>query len=468
MHWALISVSILASIFSGISFLGAPAETFANNLMYVWVVVGLWIATPIATTYFLPFFFKKNLYTAYEYLELRFSPRLRRLASAAFIFRGTLWIALAIYAPSLVVSEMMGISLWISILVTGLATLLYTTIGGMRAVIYTDVIQLCVFVAVLLLIVAIAIGNVPGGVSGIWKIAEAGGRTEFLDFTFSMEKRMTFWSALFGGFVISLSNLVTDQVSVQRYLSASSLSDSRRALWGKLVLSLPLIVAIYFSGLVFYAFYQTHPELLSTLSSPDRVLPHFVSKQLMAPLPGLLIAAILAATMSTVSAGVNSLTTAMIMDFVYIDNDRAPDASDTSRVKVARRWTLVFGSLTMLLALVVGRLGSLVEASNKIAGFLGGPMLGIFVLGICTKRSNAAGALTGAICGFFAVAAVGMFTSVSFMWYAAVGFLTTILVGYIISLLLPPPDAAKRSYSWAGSAESPTSVTRDRELTEKI
>ncbi len=452
MHWSLIAISILAALFSGISFLGAPAEIYGNNLVYLWGIVALWVATPITATIFIPFFFKKNLFTAYEYLEHRFSLRLRRITSAAFIFRGSLWLALAVYAPSLVISEMIGLPLWVSIVLAGAATLFYTTIGGMRAVIYTDVMQFTVFVVAMLIIMVVAIKSVPGGLAGVWEVAEAGGRTQFFDFTPSLNKRMTFWGAFFGGCIISLSGLITDQVSVQRYLTASSVKEARRALWGKLALSLPLLGMFYFAGLVLYSFYQTHPEMLATLSSADRVLPHFVSHRLSAPLPGLLVAAILAATMSTVSAGINSLTTATLMDFIYVGPHANEDeASERNRVRTARIWTVFFGVTTTLLALVVGRLGSLVEASNKIAGFLGGPMLGIFFLGVCSRRANGAGTLIGAISGFIAVLCVGFLTSVSFMWYACTGFVVTFIVGTLASLVFEAPDEKQQSFSLPGS-----------------
>lgn len=146
MHWVMIAISVMAALFSGISFLGAPSETYSHNLVYLWVIVAYMVATPITTIVFLPFFYRLNFYTAYEYLEHRFDLRMRRLASISFILRVSLWLALALFAPSLVIAEMTGIPLWIAVVFTGLSTLLYTTVGGMRAVIYTDVMQFAVLV----------------------------------------------------------------------------------------------------------------------------------------------------------------------------------------------------------------------------------------------------------------------------------------------------------------------------------
>ncbi|MFV0338410.1 MAG: sodium:solute symporter family transporter [Chthoniobacterales bacterium] len=448
MSWVLISISVLASLVSGISFLGAPAETFTNNLVYLWVILAVWVATPITILVFLPFFFRLNFYTAYEYLEHRFNRSIRRISSAAFIFRGGMWLALAMYAPSLVISELLGFPLWTAIVFTSVLTLIYTTIGGMRAVIYTDVMQFLVMVIGIGIIMFVALQKIPGGLSGAWEIAEAGGRTQFWDLSFSPEKRMTTFGAFFGGLVIALVSLVTDQIAVQRYLTAKSLKESSRALWGKFVISLPLWGIFYFSGLILYAFYQSHPELLKTLTAPDRVVPHFVSTQLSAPFPGLLIAALLAATMSSVSAGVNSLTTATIMDFFYAKNQETSDEkAEKKRVRIAKYLTLGYGITATCLALVIGRLGTLVEASNKISGFFGGPLLGIFVLGVCIPRSNSQGALLGALCGFLAVAAVSYGTEISFMWYALIGFIVTCTVGSLASLCFAPPTEKQKEFT---------------------
>jgi len=448
MHWAMIAISILAALFSGISFLGAPAETYSHNLVYLWVIIAYFVATPITALIFLPFFFRLNFYTAYEYLEHRFDLRLRRLSSASFVFRVCLWLALALYAPSLVISEMLGVPLWISIVITGGSTLLYTTLGGMKAVIYTDVMQFGVLMAGIITILFVAVQKTPGGLEGAWQIAEAGGRTQFLNWSFSPSERMTLWGAFIGGIFINLVGLVTDQVSVQRYLTATSLRESQRALWFKLVLTIPLVGVFYLTGLVLYSFYQTNPEMLAGLTSSDRLLPHFVSRQLQSPMPGLLVAAILAATMSTVSAGINSLTTATLMDFFYTKNkEDGTESEERAKVKFARLWTLGYGVITTLLALLVSRLGTLMEASNKITGFLGGPLLGIFFLGVFSKRANAQGALIGAITGFATVIGVGYFTATSFMWYAAIGCISTYVAGELGSHFFTPPTQSQKSFS---------------------
>ncbi len=453
-HWSLIAISVLAALFSGISFLGAPAETYTHNLIYLWSIAAFFIATPLTTLLFLPFFFRLNFYTAYEYLEHRFDLRLRRLSSAIFTFRVVLWLALAQYAPSLVISEVMGIPLWFSIGITGGCTILYTMVGGMKAVIATDVMQLGVLLVGILVIIWIAVGKVPGGLAGTLEVAQAGGRLQWTDWSLSPTVRMTVWGAFIGGMVNALVQMVTDQVAVQRYLTARSLKESQKALWFKLWLTVPLVGIFYFVGIVLYAFYQSHPAAAATLTQADRLLPHFVINEIASPIPGLLVAAILAATMSTVSAGINSLTTATLIDFLYTHNsgEQTPQ-EEGRRVRVARWWTLFYGVVTALFALVVGRLGSLVEASNKIGGLFGGPLLGIFLLGILSRRANARGALIGAVCGCLSVIVVAFFTSTSFMWYAALGTVVTFAVGQVASRLYPEPSRRQQEFSRPGAKQ---------------
>lgn len=448
MHWAMVSISILAALFSGVSFLGAPAETFNHNLIYLWGILAFFVATPITTLVFLPFFYRLNFYTAYEYLEHRFDLRLRRISSAAFIFRVTLWLGLALFVPSMVISEMTHIPLWMSVVFTGGITIIYTVVGGMKAVIYTDVMQFAVLLVGIFVVLIVALRSTPGGIVGAWEIAGAGGRTQFFNWNLSPVERMTVWGAFVGGIFVNLVALVTDQVSVQRYLTATSLRESQKALWFKLLLSLPLMGVFYYTGIVLYAFYQSHPDMAATIASPDRVLPHFIKGQLGAPLPGLLVAAIVAATMSTVSAGINSLTTATLMDFLYAKNHSAGNvATEISRVRIARYWTLGYGVITTILALGVSKLGTLVEASNKISGLFGGPLLGVFFLGVFSKNANASGTLIASICGFCSVLVVAFLTPLSFMWYAMLGCIVTYGVGELASRAFARPAESQRKFS---------------------
>jgi len=511
-HWIIVAVSVLAALFSGISYLGAPAETYYNDLSYLWVVVSFFIATPITTLVFLPFFRRLNLYTAYEYLERRFDRRLRWLASGLFIVRVTFYLALAVYAPALAIMEITGWPLWLSASLTGLAATLYTTLGGMKAVIWTDSLQFLVLCGGIVLILAFAIAGVPGGLPAAWQFATEKGKTEFIHLELDPTVRVTVWAALLGGACNNLVQMVTDQISVQRYLTAKSLEECQRALWFKLWVTLPLVGMFYLTGTVLFGYYQAYPQqepvlnlkgqvvtrtegeveklglfgasTTGLLGAPsgqgplvaasatfpgstepgaleggrrDRLLPFFVVRNLPSPLPGLLIAAVFGATMAVVSAGVNALATATLKDF---GPGASAQSSEQRQFRLARALTIIFGALATLLSLVVGLLGTLVEATISIMGLFGGPLLGIFFLGVLSRRANGNGALVGATVGAVAGALVAFSKyflprPISFLWIAFASASTTFVVGWVSSLLFPAPSpAAQELVYWKRSEAS--------------
>jgi sodium-coupled monocarboxylate transporter 8/12 len=467
-HWIIVAVSVLAALFSGITYLGAPAESFFFDLTYIWVVASFFIATPITTLVFLPFFRNLNLYTAYEYLEKRFDHRLRWIASGLFITRVSCYLGLAIAAPALAIMEITGWPFWLSALVTGLAATVYTTLGGMKAVIWTDSVQFLVLCGGILLILGYAIAEVPGGLAAAWRLAAEDGKTNFIRLDLDPTVRLTLWGCLLGGACNNLVQMVTDQISVQRYLTAKSLKESQRALWFKLWVTLPLVGLFYLTGTVLYGYYRALPERVPAFEkrelvrklaqvedlSPyhgiknDRILPYFVAQHLPSPLPGLLIAAVFGATIAVVSAGINALATATLIDFRsflgrHLDSER-------HQFRMARWLTILFGVVATLLALVIGRLGTLLEATNKIMGLFGGPLLGVFFLGVLTRRANGPGALAGAIIGG-AVGTLVAFSNdwfgypISFMWIAFSAATVTFAAGWLASLFLAPPVSAAQA-----------------------
>jgi sodium-coupled monocarboxylate transporter 8/12 len=444
MGYMVVGISVLAALFSGISYLATPSEVYSNGIMFFFVALSFFVATPITTIVFLPFFYRSRFFTAYQYLEERFSVPVRLLGSALFIGRVLIWLALAVYAPSLALEQVTGLPLWFSILCTGVLTTIYTTLGGMKAVIWTDVMQFFVLIGGQLLILFIAVAKIPGGFGGVFEIGQARGRFD-IDFSFSLTTRMTFWGAMIGGAVIGLVQMATDQVSVQRYLTATSIQEARRSLWFKLALLLPTLMVFYLTGLVLFAFYQTHgdPVAAGSISKSDQILPYFVVNELPRGLPGLLVAAIFAASMSTVSAGINSLTTTTIVDFYQRLRKSREKVSDRKQLKLARCLTLIYGSLVVVLAFQVEKLGSLVEASNKVIGLVGGPLLGLFALGMLFKRTNAPGALIGWVAGVVVLVKVAFASPISWLWYSVIGFLVTVGVGWTASWLFPAPSARK-------------------------
>jgi sodium-coupled monocarboxylate transporter 8/12 len=470
-HWIIVAVSVLAALFSGISYLGAPAESFFYDLTYLWVVASFFIATPITTLVFLPFFRNLNVYTAYEYLEKRFDRRLRWIASGLFISRVSCYLGLAIAAPALAIVQITGWDFLTAVLVTGLAATLYTSLGGMKAVIWTDSLQFLVLCGGIVLILGCAIAAIPGGLEEAWRGAAADGKTNLFHFELDPTVRLTVWGALLGGACNNLVQMVTDQISVQRYLTAKSLKECQRALWFKLWVTLPLVGLFYITGTVLYGYYRALPERVPPLAKEparlvpslvqqeeigpdvsiknDRILPYFVVHELPSPLPGLLIAAVFGATMAVVSAGVNSLATATLIDFQPFGEGTMGN-NERQQVRLARSLTLLFGMLATLLALVVSQLGTLVEATITIMGLFGGPLLGVFFLGVLSRRANGNGALLGALGGAVAGGLVAfskpLFAyGISFIWIAFAAATVTLIVGWSASLLFAPPVAAAQA-----------------------
>jgi len=439
---AVVAMTMLAALFSGISFLAAPSEGYAHGPIFFLANLAFLLATPITILVFLPFYYKAKFFTAYQYLEARFSVHLRTLASASFVIRVLLWLAAATYAPALALEQVTGLPLWFTILCTGALTTLYTTCGGMRAVIWTDVMQLVVLFGGQLAIAWVALTQVPGGLSRVLELGQQGGRLT-LSLSPDPTVRLTLWGLIIGATFMHLVQMATDQVSVQRYLSATSLKAAQRGLWLKLLFTLPVTATFYGTGLILFAFYQTHGDPLAAgkIQKADQILPYFVVTELPRGFPGLFIAAIYAASMSTISAGINSLTSASLVDF-YQRLWRRPDLSEQNQLRIARWLTFGYGTAVVVLAFLVNRLGTLLEATNKVIGLIGGPMVGLFLLGILVRRATARGALIGWIAGLLTTLYVCFGTKISFLWYSMTGCLTTMAVGYVVSLLEPAPDPA--------------------------
>lgn len=431
-----VAISVLAALFSGITYLGAPAEVYAHSFWFVLIALSFFIATPTTNLLFLPFFYNSKFFTAYQFLEERFSVGIRTLAAVLFITRTMIWLALATYAPALALEQVTGIPLWLTITATGLLTTVYTTLGGMKAVIWTDVMQFIVLFGGQLAIILVAVSYVPGGAQGVYEIGQAGGKYA-LSFSLDPTIRVTFWALIIGGAFANLVQMATDQVSVQRYLTATDIKTAQRSLWIKLAMTLPVVGIFYLTGLVLYAFYQTKgdPVAAGLVASVDQILPYFVVTELPIGMPGLLVAAIYAASMSTISAGLNSMTSSTLVD-VY-QRLIKPDAKEEHQLTLARYITLIFGVIVTALAFVVSSLGTILQASNTIFGLVGGPLLGLFFLGMLSKRANAKGAFLGWLAGFVILLPVVYMTKVSFLWFGLIGCLATWLLGLAFSLISP-------------------------------
>jgi len=446
--WWAVGISILACDFSAISYLGGPSWTYyhdlrypMHNFMYPFIAI-------VVAFLFIPLLAKLQVYTIYEYLEHRFGLDSRLFASAIFLMQRAAHIAIAVYAISLALQQIVGWPVWACICIVGGLTTLYTVFGGMSAVLWTDVMQFFVLIGGLLIMAGVVLWWFSGDVVEIWQVAAEAGHTKMFTtsvniFDASFWQEMTVWGIFVGMLVTQVGAYGSDQVLVQRYLAAGSGKMMARSLVFCGLLTVPVSILLCVLGLGFFAFYHA-PENAALLSSLNQlvaetndtnmVLPHFVRNVLPSGLAGLVFAGLFAATMSVFSSGLNSLSTATCMDFIT----RLRQIRSNPKVLTINdaRWiTLAWGGIVTIAAIGVyfAHMGSLLKAAAAIIGFFSGPLLGMFLLGIFTTRVDSLSAILGALLGF--VTALLLWNYVSFIWYAVTGCIPTLIFGYAISFL---------------------------------
>lgn len=453
MGWLPVGISIVAVDLSAISVMGSPAWVFKHDLTLIWVTVGYPLVAPIVLLVFVPLYARLHLYTAYEYLEQRFNLKVRWVASILFQLLRAWHVAVALYGPALVIHLISKMPIAECVLVMGIFATIYTTLGGIKAVIWTAVVQFITVMAGIGLIFAVALHGVPGGLHAVYTVNHAAGRLRLFDFSLNPADLTTFWACLLGGVFLSLGPLTTDQAVLQRLFSSRSTKDFRQSVLLQAVLIVPVIAMLNAIGLVLFAFYQAHPGRLASLHNLDAIVPYFVLTELPAGVAGLVVAAIFAASMSVMSAGISALTTAFTVDF-YARSIRT-GASSTHYAQIGRVGTAVWGCVVTLLALFAGRAGDLAIAYSRVSSAIVGPMLGIFLLGVGTRRANSRGVLVGAIAGAVSVFAMMFATNWSFFYFGAVGTVATWIVGYVASRLSNAPEDVKASLPAASVEQMP-------------
>jgi len=435
MHWLLVSFAAVATAFSGVSLIGAPGYAFSNDSRMFMTAPASLIALPVIMLV-LPYLVRLRVTTVFEYLEQRFSLSLRLIASALFLGSKFVYVGVVVYTSALLLSTSVELSMTWSIVIMGAIATSLTMLGGMKAVMWSDAIQFVIMMAgigVILIVLMMPDASGRGGVTEYWGIASDAGRTRMWNFSFSWTE-LTTWSIIVCMAMAGLGSTFSDQVMMQRYFAAGGTRAVVRSFWTSSVISLPTVGLLYLLGILLFGFYGSgrHEMPDEIRRNGDKVLPFFVSRELPVGLKGLVISAIIAATLSTVCSVINSLCTASITDFYrrFVTRRYSP----RQEVILSRVMTLAWGSAGTLLACVVGRLGMIIEQTQTLFGLVGGGLGGIFFLGLFTKRANSTGTLVGAIAGTIATAAVMWGTPIHFMWYYVVGMGVTVVVGYLISL----------------------------------
>jgi SSS family transporter len=442
--WWAIALSIVAAETSTLTIISIPGLAYDTNLTFLQVVMGYLVGRVVISVVLLPHYFRGDLYTAYELIERRFGRGLRSLTAGLFLLTRAAAEGVRVYAVSIVVSIALGTGEVASIAIITALTLIYTFEGGLAAVIWTDVVQTAIYVGGTLVGVATILHLVPGGWTAIHAAAASAGKLQVFDFRPNFWLPYTFWAGVVGGTAFITASHGTDQLIVQRLLAARGQKQSTLALLSSGVAILFQFALFLIVGVMLWAFYRV-PS--ATFGKPDRIYPTFIVNQMPHGISGLLIAAILAAAMSNLSAALNSLSSSTIMDFLL---RLRPNTDDRARMKLSRLatscWAIVLFGLAVLALQKVGRV---VEVGLQIASVAYGALLGVFLLGVLTRKANQRGAMVGMLFGFSTELYLWR-AHVPWTWWVVIGTTVTFAVGFVASMLLPEQskktDAASDVY----------------------
>uniref|UniRef100_A0A8D3AUN7 Sodium-dependent multivitamin transporter n=1 Tax=Scophthalmus maximus TaxID=52904 RepID=A0A8D3AUN7_SCOMX len=469
-----VSLSLIASFQSAVAIIGVPAEIYAHGTQYWFIGCAYLLGLFIPAHVFIPVFYRLRVTSAYQYLELRFSRAVRICGTLTFICQMVIYMGICVYTPAFALNAVTGFELWVSVLATGLVCTLYTTIGGLKAVIWTDVFQTVVMFAGQLVVIVVGVQK-TGGVSEVWRKVWEGNRISGLDLNPDPTERHTFWTLGVGGVFLMLSLYGVNQTQVQRYLSARTEKEAVRSCYMAFP-SLQLALALScVMGLVMFARYcgENHSDKLGTAAGDAMVL-YFVMDMLqgLPGLPGLFVACLFSAALSTISSAFNSLATVTMEDLI---KPHFPAMTEARAILLSKALAMSYGLLCVAMAYFTHLMGdSVLQMALKIFGMIGGPILGLFSLGMFFPWANSTGAVAGlgaglsvsfwvsigtilnrssgsssalicsprsfymliaSLCSFSRPSGLKRFYSLSYMWYSAFNCFTVILIGLIVSFL---------------------------------
>jgi SSS family solute:Na+ symporter len=429
--WWAIALSIVAAETSTLTIISIPGLAYDTNLTFLQVVMGYLVGRVVISFVLLPHYFRGDLYTAYELIERRFGGGLRSLTAGLFLLTRAAAEGVRVYAVSIVVSIALGTGQVASIAIITALTLIYTFEGGLAAVIWTDVVQTAIYVGGTLIGVVTILHLVPGGWTAIHAAASSAGKLQVFDFRPNFWLPYTFWAGVIGGTAFITASHGTDQLIVQRLLAARGQKQSTIALLSSGVAILFQFALFLIVGVMLWAFYRV-PS--ATFGKPDRIYPTFIVSHMPHGISGLLIAAILAAAMSNLSAALNSLSSSTIMDFLVRFR---PKTDERARMRLSRLATLSWAMVLFVLAvLALQKAGRVVEVGLQIASVAYGALLGVFLLGVLTRKANQRGSMVGMLFGFCTELYLWR-AHVPWTWWVIIGTAVTFTVGYTASCLIP-------------------------------
>ncbi len=438
--WA-VMISIVATETSTATFLSVPGIAYRGDFTYLQLPIGYLVGRVIVATVLLPAYFRGEIFTAYQVLQQRFGGATRTTASVLFLATRVMADGLRLFLAAAVLQVITEWRIETAIVAVGLTTIVYTFLGGMKAVIWIDVIQFQIYIIGAIVALLILVNRLPGGWGEIWEQAELAHKFRVFDFRFDLTKDFTFWSGLIGGMVLNTATHGADQLMVQRYLSARS----ERQAAGALIAS-GFVVFAQFSlflliGVALFVFYRDFPPPSPAVSiARDREFAYFIVHYLPTGLLGVVVAAIFAAAMGTLSGSLNASASTTVNDLY---RPMFPKADERHLLRVSKILTAAWGMAQMGMALVATQLQSnVVVNALAIASFTTGIVLGLFLLGIFTRVGQPA-ALTGLIAGLAAVSFAKFETMLAWPWYALVGSSTVFAVGVLVGQILPKSSESK-------------------------
>ncbi|KAG6921662.1 solute carrier family 5 member 6 [Chelydra serpentina] len=487
-----VALSLLATFQSAVAILGVPAEIYRFGTEYWFLGCCYFLGLLIPAHVFIPVFYRLHLTSTYEYLELRFNKAVRVCGTVTFIFQMVIYMGVVLYAPALALNAVTQFDLWGAVLTMGLVCTLYTTLGGLKAVIWTDVFQTLVMFAGQLAVIVVGTVKV-GGMGRVWQLAADQGKISGIDLNPDPFERHTFWTLAVGGVFMMLSLYGVNQAQVQRYLSSRTEREAVLSCYAVFPCQQVVLCLSCLTGLVMFAYYQEHPlTAAQSQASSDQLVLYFVMDVLkdLPGLPGLFVACLFSGSLSTISSAFNSLATVTMEDLIHPYFPGLPESRATLLSKLL---ALSYGLLCLGMAYLSSMMGPMLQAAISIFGMVGGPLLGLFCLGMFFPCANPTGAITGLAAGLAMAFWIGIgslvsnlraapsasplsnstdfpqasnlstaiaatlltstpapkrlsglqkFYSLSYMWYSAHNSTTVILVGLLVSLLTGPTKGA--------------------------
>ena len=428
--WWAICFTIVATETSTLTFISVPATAYASDLTFLQLVLGYVIGRLIISAIFIPAYFRGDLMTSYELLQRRFGSRVKNLSAILFLITRSLADGIRLFATALVIAVVTHVPVAPAVIILGAAMIVYTVRGGASAVIWTDVVQLFVYVAGALVVFTSLLMLIPGGWAEVVRVGTASGKFRILNLSTVLSQPYTLWAGVIGGIALTLSTHGTDQYLVQRLLSARSSQEASRGLILSGFLVFAQFVMFLLIGVMLFTYYQ-HVPLPRTLARNDELLPTFIVTSLSHGAAGFIVAAIVAAALSP---SLNAMAATTVNDF-YVKYFRK-DADEATLMKVSRRWTIIWGVVQIGVALGAQWMQrSVLDAGLAVLSYTSGSVLGAFLLGTLVPSVEEGPAFIGMVAGLMVMTVVWGWTTVAFTWYVFIGAATTTLVAWLTQRL---------------------------------